>query len=373
MVLKTSRQALRRAEALAAAATADFENGVYSRQRDHLREYNGLVGSLPASRRYEALWPIKPIPRHALDTAEHRLSQEREKLTEIVSKARTLRDTLCDATGSVEARKSGPKNLGIPTRRGPGFPEESQASQASTSRNPGTQPIAWDVFISHASEDKPYVEPLVEVLKAASINVWYDRLVLEWGDDLRKEIDQGLTNCRYGIVVFSKAFLAGKKWTDHELNGLFALERHGRKLVLPIWHGITQDELLKYSPAFANRLAKDSSRDSYEDIRDNLLRLLDRPVANHPATPAPQQPSQEGETVAFVIYYAPNGERPTMYVRKAAKRDDWFILHNVDGTIEEGGKPDIAIKYTMANKRLTMGGYKQQNVSGGSAHPEFNL
>jgi hypothetical protein len=229
------------------------------------------------------------------------------------------------------------------------------------------------VFISHASEDKSYVEPLVETLKAAGIVVWYDRLTLEWGDDLRNMIDHGLANCRYGIVVFSKAFLAGKKWTDHEFNGLFALEKNGRKLILPIWHGITAEELLKYSPAFASRLAKDSSSDSYEDIRDSLLRLLDHPVVNRPVTPALQQASQEGETVADVIYYTPNGERPAMYVRKAADRDDWFILHYVDGSIEEGHKPDIAIKYTLANKRLTMAGYKQQNVSGGSLHPEFNL
>ena len=231
----------------------------------------------------------------------------------------------------------------------------------------------WDVFISHASEDKSYVEPLVEALKAAGIDVWYDRLTLEWGDDLRNKIDHGLANCRYGIVVFSKAFLAGKKWTDHEFNGLFALERNGRKLILPIWHGITTEELLEYSPAFASRLAKDSSSDSYEDIRDSLLRLLDRPVANRPVTPVSQQASQEGETVADVIYYAPNGERPAMYVRKAANRDDWFILHYVDGSIEEGRKPDIAIKYTLANKRLIMDGYKQQNVFGPGLYPEFIL
>jgi hypothetical protein len=230
-----------------------------------------------------------------------------------------------------------------------------------------------DVFISHASEDKSYVEPLVEVLKAAGIIVWYDRLTLEWGDDLRNRIDHGLANCRYGIVVFSKAFLAGKKWTNHEFNGLFALEKNGRKLILPIWHGITAEELLKYSPAFASRLAKDSSSDSYEDIRDSLLRLLGHPAVNRPVAPALLQASQEGETVADVMYYAPSGERPAMYVRKAADRDDWFILHYVDGSVEEGRKPDIAIKYALANKRLTMAGYKQQSVFGPGLYSEFIL
>lgn len=67
-----------------------------------------------------------------------------------------------------------------------------------------------DVFVSHATEDKLYVEPLVKALEAAEIKVWYDRVTLEWGDDLRPAIDRGLANCRFGIVVFSKAFLAKK-------------------------------------------------------------------------------------------------------------------------------------------------------------------
>ena len=133
-----------------------------------------------------------------------------------------------------------------------------------------------DVFISHASEDKAYVEPLVEALETAGVSVWYDRLVMEWGDDLRPMIDNGLVNCRYGIVVLSKAFLGKKKWTEHELNGLFAREQAGKKLVLPIWHGITRDDLFEYSPTLADRLAKMSKTDSYADIVNSLFSILGR-------------------------------------------------------------------------------------------------
>ncbi len=137
-----------------------------------------------------------------------------------------------------------------------------------------------DVFVSHATEDKPYVEPLVEALQRAGIQVWYDRITLEWGDDLRSAIDHGLANCRFGIVVFSKTFLSKKKWTEYEVNALFARERAGQKLILPIWHGITRDEVIEYSPAFADRLAKISSSDSYADIVVSLLALLGRAVQN---------------------------------------------------------------------------------------------
>jgi TIR domain len=136
----------------------------------------------------------------------------------------------------------------------------------------------WDVFISHASEDKPYVEPLAEALRAAGVSVWFDKMVLNWGDDLRPMIDKGLVNCRFGIVVLSKAFLSKKKWTEHELNGLVAREQAGQKLVLPIWHGIDREDLLVYSPTLADRLAMISENDSVDEIVRSLLKLLGRPI-----------------------------------------------------------------------------------------------
>jgi hypothetical protein len=230
----------------------------------------------------------------------------------------TLRQAVAQRKRAIESRGNVVGKLKIPLRQtSPNTPTPS-ASPAVTpkpvpkvSASPaGEKAPQWDVFISHASEDKGYVEPLVQVLLAAGISVWYDRVVLEWGDDLRKNIDHGLANCRYGIVVFSKAFLGGKRWTDHEFNGLFALEKHGTKLILPIWHGITHHELLSYSPAFASRLAKDSSTDSYEEIRDSLLRMLKRPVPEKAKQSDSIKATLEGETIAYVIYYAPNAERP---------------------------------------------------------------
>lgn len=131
-----------------------------------------------------------------------------------------------------------------------------------------------DVFVSHATEDKGFVLPLVKALERAGITVWYDNTMVGWGDDLRRSIDRGLANCRYGIVVFSRAFLKGKRWTEHELSGLFAKERLGKKVILPIWHKVTRADLLKYSPALADRLAKDSKNDSTKEIVKSLKAIL---------------------------------------------------------------------------------------------------
>jgi hypothetical protein len=134
---------------------------------------------------------------------------------------------------------------------------------------------AYDVFICHASEDKDFVEPLVQELVRENINVWYDTFRLEWGDSLRQIIDRGLTQSNFGIVVFSKNFFNKKKvWTNRELDGLLAKEKNDKKVILPIWHNITRSELEKYSPMFVDRLAKNSHEDSIQDIVRNMKKML---------------------------------------------------------------------------------------------------
>lgn len=67
--------------------------------------------------------------------------------------------------------------------------------------------MKWDVFISHASEDKDsIVKPLAECLTKNGVKVWYDEFELKIGDSLSKSIDRGLTASNYGLVVLSESF-----------------------------------------------------------------------------------------------------------------------------------------------------------------------
>ena len=117
----------------------------------------------------------------------------------------------------------------------------------------------WDVFISHASEDKNgFVRPLAEALRASGLLPWYDETTLTVGDSLRRKIDEGLANSRYGIVVLSHSFF-GKEWPQQELDGLMSREVAGAKVILPVWHKITFEEVRGYSPILAGRVAAKSS------------------------------------------------------------------------------------------------------------------
>lgn len=135
--------------------------------------------------------------------------------------------------------------------------------------------VSYDVFISHASEDKEdFVKPLVKALQQAGYKVWYDEFTLKVGDSLRRSIDSGLKNSRYGIVVFSSAFFA-KNWTQYELDGLVTREMEGHKVILPIWHLVTKNQVQNYSPSLADKKAINSSLSTIEEIVSQLSEVLD--------------------------------------------------------------------------------------------------
>lgn len=115
--------------------------------------------------------------------------------------------------------------------------------------------MEYDVFICHASEDKGFVEPLAQSLSGKGLKVWYDSFELKIGDSLRQKIDYGLANSRYGIVVLSKVFF-DKGWPQSELDALESRQnREGRKVILPVWHGIEAEEVYKRSPLLGSLLA----------------------------------------------------------------------------------------------------------------------
>lgn len=131
----------------------------------------------------------------------------------------------------------------------------------------------WDVFISHAAEDKDAIaRPLAEALATAGLRVWYDDHTLRLGDGLRQTIDEGLAASRYGIVILSPSFFA-KAWPRRELDGLTTREMSGGKTILPVWHQVTRAEVERFSPALADKLGV-STGQGLEVVVREVLRVL---------------------------------------------------------------------------------------------------
>ena len=136
----------------------------------------------------------------------------------------------------------------------------------------------WDVFISHATEDKDTIaRPLRDALTKLGVTVWLDEAQIRIGHSLRRKIDDGIRSSRFGVVILSDSFFR-KGWTNHELDGLVTRTVAGEQSLLPIWHDLTIDEVMAYSPSLADKVAMNTSDYSIEDIAGQIAEVVNHSV-----------------------------------------------------------------------------------------------
>lgn len=133
----------------------------------------------------------------------------------------------------------------------------------------------FDVFISHASEDKSdFVEPLSKILTEHNISIFYDKDSIDWGDSIPTKIDKGILNSKICLLVISPNFIK-KKWTQREKDAFMMLDD---KKILPIWHKVSKDEVQNFSPTLAALNAINTADNTLEEIAIKLRRALDKCV-----------------------------------------------------------------------------------------------
>ena len=146
---------------------------------------------------------------------------------------------------------------------------------------------AWDVFISHASEDKEsLVRPLAEALKEYGVKVWYDSFNLRPGLSLGRSIDAGIAGAEFGIVVVSPHFIA-KEWPRYEFDALCARQTARGEPLITLWHSLAPED----RPAWTQGLDPEKSLDTaaqpttalamriLEWVRPDRARFIQRQLA----------------------------------------------------------------------------------------------
>src|ERR1044072_2963010 len=133
--------------------------------------------------------------------------------------------------------------------------------------------MKWDLFISHAHEDKDVARPLAEHLDRQGLRIWFDEYQLQVGDSLAEAIGNGLRNSRFGLVIVSPAFIS-KACTIKELNALLSLEEGPSRRILPVWHQLTADQVKQFNPLLFDRVAVKTS--------EGLDRIVRRVIEKFP-------------------------------------------------------------------------------------------
>ena len=126
---------------------------------------------------------------------------------------------------------------------------------------------AFDVFISHASNDKlAYVEELYETISLLGIPIFYDTDTMSWGDKWKERLLEGTESSEFAIIVISNNFF-GSQWAEWELNAFLDRQNSsGQKIILPLLYEITLEELQKKYPSICDIQCIKSLEHSKEEI-----------------------------------------------------------------------------------------------------------
>jgi tetratricopeptide (TPR) repeat protein len=77
----------------------------------------------------------------------------------------------------------------------------------------------WNVFLSYRSVDRPWVLNLYDVLRSAGHKVFLDQVVLKAGDQLIRQLQQGLRTSQAGVLIWS-AKSAESAWVEREYQAM---------------------------------------------------------------------------------------------------------------------------------------------------------
>ena len=114
--------------------------------------------------------------------------------------------------------------------------------------------------------------PLALLLQRLGLQVWYDEMELRVGDRLSHSIQEGLAKCRYGVVILSHSFFS-KRYPLWELDGLTQRELDGEDLILPLWRDVDAQDVRRFWPSLANRIAL-KWEDGIHVVATELLRKV---------------------------------------------------------------------------------------------------
>jgi hypothetical protein len=100
----------------------------------------------------------------------------------------------------------------------------------------------YDAFFSYATEETQLAHEIVGGLRSRGLKIWYAPLNLKIGDMLLDSIERAIVESRASILLISKAYLC-KGWTNYEMDILVRHQLEKKIKILPIWHGVSKEEV----------------------------------------------------------------------------------------------------------------------------------
>lgn len=129
-------------------------------------------------------------------------------------------------------------------------------------------PIPNEVFLSHATADRPFATRLAGVLRRHGIPVWYSITNIRGSQQWHDEIGAALHRCDWLVLVLSPNAVASK-WVRRELIFCLQEDRYDDRIA-PLLHRPCDYGELSWTLPSIQRV--DFQRDFHQGCRD-LLRI----------------------------------------------------------------------------------------------------
>lgn len=200
----------------------------------------------------------------------------------------------------------------------------------------------YDVFISHASEDKDTIaRPIFEACEKLGLKAFLDEAHIAWGASFTEKINVALGSARTVLTIVSPASVS-KDWPVLEVNTALALEVSGEKTVVPLIVGKpdlsklplikTKDQLVWTGDAMF--VAKNLKAAVERRVGVKQRRAPDGSLAPAPVTaaawPFPTQSldapaRQGGANATWAPGWRSDAQKPLEIRRKSQKGGRWFV------------------------------------------------
>jgi len=139
---------------------------------------------------------------------------------------------------------------------------------------------AFDVFISHASEDKEMARSLWDALSSRGVRCWLDEERLKPGENWEQQLQEAIDGSRLCLLLLSRASVPSKPWVSREWSLIQSSAWERKELdILPLLLDRVE------APTFLRR---------WQSLRcDRQKPNLEKLVAEITARLATEQPAQE--------------------------------------------------------------------------------
>ncbi len=142
-------------------------------------------------------------------------------------------------------------------------------------RNVPPEPQSFDIFLTHAHEDAKVAHALAEALREQGFSVWDADNELQIGDSLVGRVADGMARSRHGLLLISPAFMRAP-WPRQEFRILRELAGEGRTDLLPVWVGVSERDVRRFSSQLADTVAIQAEGQTPEQIAGKIAAKIDR-------------------------------------------------------------------------------------------------